>query len=300
MKKFIKSTLAKLKWVAVAALIIVFGYPGGYFVLDSTQPVAEQDNSPKAGVGVYVINLDRSKERYAYVKDNLHALGFPVERVSGIDGVKLSEQEISEKVDLNFYQSFMGHLPKLGMIGSYLSHVKSWQTFLKSNFEYAVIFEDDVSFDAGKLRVAIEDLKKSPELWDMVNLQLIHNGFPLTIKTLGNSEQLVVYLTEVTHAGGYILNRQAAERLVAKAFPMKMPHDHYWTRAWEFDMKFTGIENPRLVHQTFGSSIVDHTQSLSEVTMTPFQYMRRGIYRAQSYAIRFLYNLKVFLTTPST
>ena len=33
-----------------------------------------------------------------------------------------------------------------------------------------------------------------------------------------------------------------------------MPIDHYFTRSWELDIKFTGIENPRLVTQSYGDS----------------------------------------------
>ena len=41
------------------------------------------------------------------------------------------------------------------------------------------------------------------------------------------------------------------------ALPIKMPVDNFFRRSWEFDTIFAGVENPRLVSQSFGDSIIE-------------------------------------------
>lgn len=283
-------------FAVVLTLLLI--YPVGYFVLDSNcrAPFKELDAQVIPGtVGAYVINLERSKERYDYVKNNIEALGVQVERISAIDGNALTDVEISEKADLKTYKQFLGHLPKLGTIGCSLSHIKAWQTFLDSNFEFAIIFEDDVSFEPTKLKSTITQLIEDKKLWDINNFETAHGGTPLSIKSFSDGQKLVVYLTEVSHAGAYMINREAAHKLLEKALPIKMPIDHYFTRVWEFDLKFTGIENPRLVYQTFGSSEIAQTKKLTQEKLPISHEIKRGIYKFQSYVMRFLYNFKVYL-----
>ncbi len=300
MKKII-NLLMSLKWVCLMLFILLFGYPIGYFVLDSSKlnsgtSVSFMDKNEGESVGAYIINLNRSKERYEYIKGYVKDLGLKLERVEAIDGSTLSMEEISEKVDLKSYKAFLGHLPKLGTIGCSLSHIKVWQTFLESNLQFAVIFEDDVSFDPNKVKTIIDDLTRNSKLWDVVILEIHHSGCPLTIKNLVDNHHLAVYLMKVTHTGAYIINKKAAKNLLEKALPIKMPIDHYFTRAWELDIKFTGVENPRIVYQTFGESEIAKTQEISGEKRNTLDSLKRFMYTLQSDVIRFLYNLKLYLS----
>ncbi len=254
-------------------------------------------NRPLSEIAVsYIINLDKSKERYNYIQKNVIPLGLKVERISAVAGDTLSEAELNTKADLKTFEQLLGHLPNLGTIGCSLSHIKTWKTFLASNFEYAIIFEDDVSFDYTKLLSTIEELIPNNSLWDIVSFDLLHHGTPLTIKKLSNNQRLVFYLTEVTKSGTYIINRKAAAKLLEKALPIKMPIDYYLTSAWEFGLKFSGIE-PRLVNQTFGNSDILCTKQLKNKNKTLSFKIRRNAYKLRSYTIRFLYNFKIYICT---
>jgi glycosyl transferase family 25 len=278
----------RLKWLLILTLILLF-YPFGYFVLeDSNLPIPNNDIEG-GDLGVYLINLNRSKERYNYIKGYLIDLELPFERIEALDGSSLSKEEIESKVDFKFFNPTQ----KLGTVGCSLSHIKVWETFLRSNFKFALIFEDDVSFDPNKLKVVIKDLIKNSQLWDLVSFEIFHRGFPLTIKKLENGNNLVLYLTKVTHSGAYMINRKAAKNLLKKALPIKMPIDHYFTRSWELDIKFTGIENPRLVNQTFGESDIEKTKQISKDNKNVFSLLY--LEKIQSELIRFFYNLKLYL-----
>ena len=155
-------------------------------------------------------------------------------------------------------------------------------------------FEDDVSFDHTKLLSTIEQLIQNHKLWDIVSFNLEHRGTPLSIKNLSNNQRLVVYLTEVTFSGAYLINREAAAKLLKNALPIKMPIDYYFTRTWKLNLRFTGIE-PRLVHQTFGTSDIYYTKKPINNNKNIFPKMNRAIYKLQSYTMRFLYNLKIYI-----
>jgi glycosyl transferase family 25 len=185
------------------------------------------------------------------------ALNFPVQIISAVYGKNLPRSEIEKKVDIESYKVRMGLYPGFGTIGCSLSHIKTWKIFLESDYEFALIFEDDVCFEPKQLQDTVAELTMSPGSWDICLFSLYHHGNPLAIKRLGRTNKnLCVYLTRVTNAGAYILNRKAATRLLASALPIKSPIDHYFTRAWEFGLIFTGVE-PRIVDQdSFGDSYI--------------------------------------------
>jgi glycosyl transferase family 25 len=271
----------------------------GYFVFDANHSNAKPSflMTKGVGVGAYIINLNRSKERYECIKKHLNGLGLNIERIEAVDGSTLSQEEIDKKVDLESYRTFFLHSPKRGTIGCSLSHIKVWERFLQSDFEFAMIFEDDVSFDPKNLKIVIDDLVKNKELWDIVSFEIHRNGrIPLTIKKLVNDHHLCVFLTKATHSGAYMINRKGAKNLLEKALPIKMPVDHYFTRDWELGIKFTGVENPNLVHQTFGDSDIKRTTKVQSEKISAITVFHHTLYVVQSYVIRFFHNLKVYLS----
>ena len=245
----------------------------------------------KDSISVYIINLDRSKERYSFVEPTVKKLGYPYMRVSAVEGANLSNDEINEKVDVRAYSFFMGESPRRGTIGCSLSHIKVWEQFLASENEFALVFEDDVRFNPLELRMIVDELIRDSNLWDVNFFELSHRGMPRTIKKYGNNKKykLSVYLTKVTHTGCYLINRKAALAMREHAYPIKMPIDHFIPRGWEYNLKFTGIE-PRLVTQTFGDSEIMQTTSTVKKEKIPLiAYMARGIYTLKSEVTRFVY-----------
>jgi glycosyl transferase family 25 len=293
----VKNTMRRFTTIVFILILGIFVYPNGYFVLkENSNLQANSAEGPYHGIGAYVINLDRSQERYEYIKPNITALGLDTVRVPAVDGNLLTDAEIAAKVDLNSYKKYLGHLPKKGTIGCSLSHIKVWQAFLNSNLEYAVVFEDDVSFNPAQLKAAIEELPEHNTRWDIAAFEIYHGGMPLIVNELSNQKKLAVYLTEISHTGAYMLNRHAATELLKKALPIKMPIDHFYTRSWEFGVIFAGIENPRLVHQTLGESDIANSNNLYHSDIAFTDLAQKITYKVQSYIIRFLYNLQCYLS----
>jgi glycosyl transferase family 25 len=208
----------------------------------------------------YIINLRSATERLAYVLPQVSALDVPHAIINAVNGQEIPQEEINLIVDVDTYQTSFKMLPELGTIGCSLSHAKALTRFLQSSYEFAVIFEDDVSFDPRKLSVIIKDLTQKKKKWDIVSFELNHHGHPVSIAELPYDRKLVFYLTNVKHTGAYLINRKAAHKLLKDFYPIEMPFDHYFTRSWEHALQFCGVE-PRLVSQKFGNSQIKVSES---------------------------------------
>lgn len=100
----------------------------------------------------YVINLDRSPDRWEHMQKQLSTIGtqhtsLKIQRVVGVDGYKLTENEIS------FHQQSAFSLSKIACprdlskaeIGCYLSHKKCWEKLINSSSDWGLILEDDIT-----------------------------------------------------------------------------------------------------------------------------------------------------------
>lgn len=225
-------------------------------------------------------------------------VSFPVTRISGVDGRALASEALMSNFDVDRHLKYVAKEIKSGMVGCNLSHFKAWKTFLESPYEYALVFEDDVSFDPKLLKAAIAHLLEVPNMWDFVNLENFHRSLNLPLAHLTNGFDLVLFLTPVTHAGCYLINRDAARKLISKVYPMFIPVDYYFSRTWELDLKFTGIV-PNLVTQSMGTSNIDETKSVMDNPQPWHQKVKiqttRAIYRVKSDVARFVYTLYQYI-----
>ncbi len=243
-------------------------------------------------VGVFLINLDRATERLEFVKPSIDQLNLPVERVSAVDGTLLSDEKLHEVCNFERFRRYFKMFPERGTIGCSLSHEKVWQKFLESDYEFALVFEDDVVFNPKELRSCVDRAIEKKDLWDILSFEMIHDGFPLKIGDLYEDKRISLYLTSVKHSGCYLINRSAAKKLLEKFSPIIMPLDHYFTASWEFDIKFAGVE-PRVVKQNFGSSQIK--SEFSEKFSDRKTKISNAIFNTRRAIIGFVYNLYLFV-----
>lgn len=90
----------------------------------------------------YLINLDRSTDRLAVMKERLAAIGVTAERVSGVEGSKLNMNSVDVAVPNASYPRLLTP----GEIGCFLSHRKCWERLVDSGDDWALILEDDCIF----------------------------------------------------------------------------------------------------------------------------------------------------------
>jgi glycosyl transferase family 25 len=201
-------------------------------------------------IHAYLINLDHSTDRLAHIVPKLEKLGIDFTRIPAIYGKDISDEKVKELKDEKACSRFIPHAIGRGQIALYLSDLKVWKIFLKSNHSYALVFEDDADFDPQRLGEAVNLLIKEPKLWDIVSFDfLIQKKTLRKLSKLGNSQSCISkFRVQVECTACSLINRRTAIKYVRKALPFKMPVDHYCFRPWEFGIKLRTVL-PRLVCQ---------------------------------------------------
>jgi len=206
----------------------------------------------------YLINLDRATDRLAWMQKNFEAEQISFERVDAVDGRVLDPN--SYHIDNKFSRELL--LPE---VGCHLSHVKALQTFLQSDYQFALVIEDDAVLLPG-FKLAIENSigqrKSLPNehQWDVLKL---YNGRHHHIKIADVDDKhflaacgLSIPITTIAA----IWTRAAAEKFLAKVVLdkpiVKRPIDCELQHPWEYDLRIYNLL-PSLCHgdPKWGSSV---------------------------------------------
>lgn len=123
-------------------------------------------------IGVYVINLDRSKDRLEAIDRRLTAFGTAFERVPAFDGVRLDLATAGD-YDAERAGRYMGRGLLGGEYGCYRSHIDAASRFLRSDARYALVLEDDALPQCDPLELlskVLLDLNAVDPDWLLVNI----------------------------------------------------------------------------------------------------------------------------------
>lgn len=203
----------------------------------------------------YLINLDRSPQRLAAMLPRLDALGISFERVPGVDGMTLSDEEFAEQTRENRYYKAL----RRGEVGCQLSHLKTMKAFLASDARYALILEDDAVFLPGldgvlREAIALRDRASDPHLqWDVLKLNRQRRR-RIDLAPLGENHRLVEYgLSVPITTAAAIWTRAAAEAWVRLYRGTSRPIDCDLQHPWEYGLKIRSV-HPPIVVQGDGAS----------------------------------------------
>lgn len=187
----------------------------------------------------FVINLDRSPNRLALVREQLTSLGLAWERVPAVDGSTLSLPD-HRIVDEKAFKWRHHALLRRGEIGCYLSHRIAINRFLASRAAAGVILEDDVDLSAD-FAAALAALAACPDRWDIVKLHATHPGGIITRYRLDGGRRLVSLAFRHGSSAAYVVNRKAASLLAGGLLPMTVPYDHEFDRAWKYGFRLRAL-----------------------------------------------------------
>jgi glycosyl transferase family 25 len=288
-------------------LACIGGCLGAFIYLVNYQPFGSagadlfvQEASPPHTklLGVFVINLKDSQQRYAYVFPSLEALGYDVHRVEAVDGRALGEEELKRMVDFEANRSYLGgKLLGRGAVGCALSHRKAWSQFLASDYQYALICEDDIGFSSDIFQTVLKEVLEVGSLWDVCAFALGRKGAPLTLKILPSGHRMCLYLRTVFSASCYVINRYAARQLIEKSLPIKVPVDHYYNSGWALNLSFVGIE-PRLVSPSYGKNNSDidriSREHILEKSSFPMHWLTKNWFSFRTGIARFVNGLFLY------
>ena len=174
-----------------------------------------------SGMKLMVINLARAEQRLAAVKEMFAEAGLEFTRVDAVDASRISAAELAAACPpVRFYVA-NARRARPGEIACALSHMKCWREAFADGAPLAAVFEDDVSFDAGPLKdaldaIAAENDPSVPTVW------LLHRGLPKGRDMSGRWYDLRTSrdVARAWCAHCYVLNAAAAKRLAGILTPI--------------------------------------------------------------------------------
>ncbi|GHT44531.1 hypothetical protein FACS189454_02220 [Planctomycetales bacterium] len=170
----------------------------------------------------YIINLDRSPERWQRITQSAGINGLNIVRVPAIDG-RLLEPPYPHFSDWGY---FLCHGRKINpnQVACYCSHLKALQTFLDSGETHGVICEDDVH-GTTELPAVLDEVLRYSDVWDLVRLNGFRRKFHCPVAKLTGGYRLVSDVRSGSGAGCYLVNRYAAERILTRLGVMRQEYD---------------------------------------------------------------------------
>jgi glycosyl transferase family 25 len=240
---------------------------------------------------VYVINLDRSPDKMAYMAKQLNALRIPFERIPAVDGRTLTPEKLAEVA----VRSRMEEWPALltpNAIGCALSHYSIYQKMQGNNEEYALILEDDIKIDPDLKQVLmnIENVLNKKDVF----LMYFH-GDEKSFSSCGSKnivDQYKLYkalsVWGAYSAGGYIISKEVAKKLARHVFPVHTTADSWGTYHREGVIGDLWAVLPLVAHAAnFGSDIGYHKYNglIRSIEKLPVPFIRSTLRR-----VRFLFS----------
>lgn len=181
---------------------------------------------------VYIINLCRRKGRRAYMEAQVKNLGLLVTFVEGVDGRTLPREIIKRSVNAFRWWCVTGITARAGEVGCGLSHQSIYSEIIREGQSCACILEDDIELNKEFLSVlaATEDFIAQQGQSPVVVLMTPHpnrGAWSRRTAKIEFEEKQWAY-----SAGGYVVNKEAAIRLLRINVPMNGPIDNWgrWVR----------------------------------------------------------------------
>lgn len=93
----------------------------------------------------YIINLERSKDRWGFMEKQFVEKGLAFERVDAIDGSKFDEEFLKDNLQpMSKTKCVEIHCLTPSELACNLSHAKALDLIANGEDEYGAVFEDDI------------------------------------------------------------------------------------------------------------------------------------------------------------
>ena len=203
-------------------------------------------------VAVFVINLDRSLDRLAFMREQAARAGFEFERVAAVDGLRVPVELRS------YFAHILKNKPPIiddGAVGCYASHLRVYQRIVESGSPAGLVMEDDVEVPGNIADVLRDLLDKLPRGWDFVHLAHLPTRAVRPLAALVSGARLVRYSRIPPNAAGYLISRSGAEKLLNPGILRFWAIDMDTRRPWVFGHDAYGVDPPPLLQLAMPTTI---------------------------------------------
>lgn len=187
------------------------------------------------GLKIYVINLDRRRDRLVKVSNQLSSNGLTFTRIPAVDQLKLSNEK--------YVNSIIGQ----GYVANWLSHQAALRLIAAGNEEYGLVLEDDADLKA--VSIDAEHLNKVCNLMGEKGIDLFQIGYISKFYSLPNlrgvfetilkliagrmswAPTISGWIVTNSYRGGaqaYIVSRKMANQLLGLNIPTALATDPFY------------------------------------------------------------------------
>ena len=239
---------------------------------------------------IFIINLKKDKERRTHIINQLTIQNINnYEIIDAVNGNEFDENEIKKntfvnKKGINPWNTKMSS----SQIGCALSHIKIYKKFIKTNYDYALILEDDAifieSFHDKLINFIINNFKYKKQI---ILLSEIKQFYSKPINKIEKYELVNVTNAFFTHA--YFINKEAAKSIISFNYPVKTIADNFVLFKLYCGIKITGI-NPFVVDQDKKNHPT--TISIEKTKFKKIFLFKRTVYKLKMKFIKFFIEFK--------
>ena len=202
---------------------------------------------------VYVINLERSRDRLNNIDSNLKKYNINYKRFNAIDGKNLSLDIINNNTTL-LCRYF---LCNRSLIGCALSHITLWEEISKQEDKWHLILEDDIEFSNNTIKF-LKKLEESSIInEDNIIISLSCIG-PLCTELSYNSSSEIIQPIFPLGTPAYLITKNSAKKLYEYFINNKINYHIDFQIAWNHNnlgIKYLTIE-PAVVNLSDNNSTI--------------------------------------------
>lgn len=186
---------------------------------------------------IYVINLDKSHQRFTNTQARFADVGCTVTRLPGVLGTALTDAEVDALYSVRRNQTMYFRSLSRGEIGCYASHRNAWELIANSEQPFGIVVEDDILVEA-RFPQALETLQNLPFAWDMIKLANYQDSKRTVAFSHPLTETFDITITRKTITGcaGYAVSRDCAKKLLDSTKLFARPVDTDLQHFWEHDI----------------------------------------------------------------
>ena len=229
---------------------------------------------------IFLVNLDRDKERLASIDGQLKKMHIEYERVSAIYGKDLSKNDLEQVYSSFRWWCAMGRPVALAEIGCALSHYQIYRRMVASEgMSYCCILEDDVELSP-QFKSTLHEVEcwlepAKPQVVILNDHQHRYEGLEPGIHRS---------LFGGTCTDGYVLTRTAAQNLLKANLPIIVPCDTWgrWVRQRRIELYHVVPAVVRQMQEVFGSMTLENRVDVAKfpLLLRLLHKMKRGLGKA--------------------
>lgn len=214
---------------------------------------------------IFLINLDKSKDRLDAALQRLEPFELDITRVSAVVGKDITTDELakfySEEKNRSEYHRKLGP----GEIGCYMSHLQIMKHIVDEEIPYAFILEDDFKV-IGDLSAAVDAIAAIEFNWDMVKLAEYGERVRPTAHEFYLNDNFNLKIQKKLSAGtcAQAVSLTGAQKILKTCVPFGRPIDTDYQYWWEKELEiFTLSPTPLQQDLEFESTISKMASGMS-------------------------------------